>query len=103
MHTGLFTLLTCQPTKCNCSHSGVNVRAHLLRQAEQQQKTTDNKKLWKLAHNNIKFTQKNYIKKNPAFYDNNIKLEFREAEVSPSETEVKQWQICRIYILGNME
>ena len=32
-HTGLFTLFTCQPTKSySCSRSGVNVRAHLLRQ-----------------------------------------------------------------------
>ena len=31
-HTGLFFLFTCQPTKgCNCSRSGVNVRAQLLR------------------------------------------------------------------------
>ena len=31
-HTGLFLLFTCQPTLgCNCSRSGVYVRAHLLR------------------------------------------------------------------------
>ena len=31
-HTGLFFLFTFQPTKgCNCSRSGVNVCAHLLR------------------------------------------------------------------------
>ena len=31
-HIGLLLLFTCQPTKIsNLSHSGVNVRAHLLR------------------------------------------------------------------------
>ena len=31
-HAGLLFLFTCQPTKgCNCSRSGVNVRAYLLR------------------------------------------------------------------------
>ena len=39
-----------------------------------------------------------FIKQSTLSVCDKLKLEFRESDVSPGKTEVKQGEICRIYI-----